>query len=267
VSGGVLIGGRLVPVPGVNVIPPASHGGPAWCTLNVGDYQLRRRRVQQAVIHSTKGDEPQRVIAGAGPGGMAERTFRYWTRDPVHSAAQVVIDNNGDLACGADLAEVCAYHATVSNEYSFGIELYQEADNGIYEAVYATLTKALPIILDALAIPYFVVADPYAGHPLRRFLDGAPDFYGVLGHRHNTEQRGRGDPGDEAFRRMIAGGGEPVIAESHQDIALSRARQRTLNAMGGHLDVDGLAGAASIAEAKRQGYARWSDVMGEAPAG
>lgn len=264
---GVLIAGRLVPIPGVTVIPPASRGGPAWCQLAAGDYQLRRQRVRQAVIHTTKGAEPQHVIPGAGPGGMAERTFRYWYRDPVHSGAHIVIDNNGDLACGADLAEACAYHATVSNEWSFGIELYEEADNGIYEAVYDTLVRTLPVILDALTIPYFVVNDPYAGHPLRRFLDGAPDYYGVLGHRHNTEQRGRGDPGDEVFRRMISGGGEAVIAGEYEDHKLSAARQRTLNARGGKLVVDGIAGPASIAEARRQGYARWSDVMGESPAG
>ena len=38
---GLLIRGQLVPVPGHTVIPPASAGGPAWCSLNPGDYRQR----------------------------------------------------------------------------------------------------------------------------------------------------------------------------------------------------------------------------------
>lgn len=257
---GLLIAGKLVSVPGVNVIPPASHGGPVWCALSAGDYQLRRKRVRQVMAHSTKGDDPQHVIPGKGPGGRAKSTFEFWQRDPVHSAAHIVIDNNGDVACGADLSTICAYHATVSNEYAVGIELYQESDNGIYEAVFDAMVKLAPFLCEALDIPDQIVADPYSGHSIPRFLDGAPDWYGICSHRDNTEQRGRGDPGDEIINRLIASGIEPALAGSRQDITRGKARQTYLNARGGHLDVDGIAGPASLAEARRRGYTRWSTV-------
>lgn len=266
-SGGMLVAGRLIPVEGLNILPPASRGGPAWCQLSPGDYKARKLRCRQVVVHSTKGGEPQHVVPGAGPGGRAEHTFEFWFRDPTHSAAQIVIDNDGTVACGADLADVCAYHATVSNEYSVGIEMYQEADNGIYEAVYRTMAILAPAICAALDFPFSVVADAYNGHPLPRFLYGAPDFYGVLGHRDNTEQRGRGDPGDEIYRRLIAADGEPVLASYRQDVTLARRRQLALNQIDAKagsilrpLVVDGEPGPASMATMRRLGFARWRDV-------
>lgn len=262
---GLLIAGRLVAVPGVTVIPPASHSGPSWATLADGDFRIRQHRCQQIVLHTTKGDDPQHVIPGRGPGGRAKSTAEFWQRDPVHSAAHIVIDNNGDLACLADLADVCAYHATVSNEYSVGIEMYQESGGGIYEAVFDTTVLAVRAICAALEIPLTIVADPYTNHPLTRFLNGGPDFYGVLGHRHNTEQRGRGDPGDEIFSRLIGAGGEPVTAGMREDMDLARARQSWLNradARAGNtvrpLVVDGLPGPASMAAAHRQLFAQWN---------
>ena len=264
---GFLIAGRIVTVPGVNVISPASHGGPAWAKLNPGDYQMRRSRCRQICLHTTKGEHPQRVIPGRGPGGRAKHTADYWHGDPVHSAAQIVVDNNGDVACLADLANVAAFHATVSNDYSVGIELYQETGGGIYEAVLDAIVRVVPALCTALDIPFTVVADPYLNRPLNRFLNGAPNFYGVFGHRHNTERRGRGDPGDEVFARLIAAGGEPVLAEMLQDVDLARARQAWLNARDARagntyrpLDVDGLPGPASLATARRHGFTRWRDV-------
>lgn len=258
-SGGMPIRGKLVPVDGLAIIPPASMGGPEWATLDPGDYKLRSKRVRQAMLHTTKGDWPQHVIPGKGAGGRAASTFRFWAKDATHSGAQVVFDNDGTIACGADLADVCAYHATVSNEYAVGIELYQESDGGVFDAVYQSLCKFIPALCEALDIPFYVVADAYSGHPIPRFLDGAPDFYGVCGHRDNTENRGRGDPGDEPFRRLIAAGGEGVLARSYQDLELSSGRQRWLNAHGAKLVVDGLAGPASLAAARGMKLA-WRDV-------
>lgn len=257
---GLLIRDKLHDVPGLTIIPPASHGGPSWNELSPRDFRMRRRRVRQLMLHSTRGDEPQHVIPGAGAGGHAKATAAFWAGDPTPSGAHLVVDNDGSIACLCDLVYHEAYHATVSNPYSVGIEMAQEPDNGIYEAVYDAMIKLVPALCDLLEIPFFVVADPYTGHPLPRFLDGAPGFSGVAGHRHNTEQRGRGDPGDEIFARLIAAGGEPVIAQQYEDQARSRGRQRWLNARGAELEVDGEAGPASLAEMRRHGISRWRDV-------
>ena len=227
-SGGLLIAGRLVPVAGVNILPPTDHGGPAWCHLDSRDYRLRRTAwVRQVVVHSTKGDWPQHVIPGAGPEGRAESVARFWADDPTSSGAHIVIDGHS-VACLVDLASVCAYHATVSNEWSVGIELYQEDGGGIADATYENAVRTIPVICNALGIPFQLSVDHYDGHPLQRLLDGGPDVCAIYGHRSNTEQRGRGDPGDEIFMRLLAAGAEGGHLKDREDLELGRARQPAL---------------------------------------
>ena len=265
---GLLIDGRLVSVPGVTVVPPTVAGGPLWAQLDPGDYRLRRTPwVRQIVLHTTKGAARQHVIPGHGPGARARAVADFWRGDPAHSGAHIVIDNDGSVVCLVDLARCCAYHATVSNEWSVGIEIYQEADGGIYEAA---LTAAVPTVLaicEALGIPSQYVTDRYNGHPLQRLLDGGPNVVGIYGHRANTENRGWGDPGDEIFARLDAAGCEPITINDHLDLELGKQRQAALNAIDAWrgntyrpLVVDGLVGPASLAAMRRLGFARWRDV-------
>jgi len=129
---GLLLAGQLVQVPGVTVLAPASHGGPPRCRLQSGDYRARARPPVQLLLHATKGTWPQHVKPGAGPPGRELAVADYWAQDPVHSAAHIVIGSDGTVACLGDLVRDEAFHATVSNPYSVGIELYQEADGGIW---------------------------------------------------------------------------------------------------------------------------------------
>lgn len=77
---GLLIAGDLHTVPGLNIVPPASHGGPAWCRLDPDDYTMRRTAwIRQLLIHSTGGNWPQPVIEGAGPAGHAQQIAEMWS--------------------------------------------------------------------------------------------------------------------------------------------------------------------------------------------
>lgn len=264
---GLLINGALVPVPGVAVTPPATHGGPSWCALSPGDYRMRRQRPHAIVLHTTKGAPRQYVRPGSGSAGRERNVAEFWRDDPAYSGAHIVIGSDGTVACLADLATVCAYHATVSNEWSAGIELYQELDSGVYEATFAAAVPTIMAICDALSIPFQYVADPYSGHPLPRLLNGGPDVVGIYGHRANTEQRGWGDPGDEIFARLAFAGAEPVHLASNDDLVLGMQRQRVLNSMDARrgntvrpLIVDGIVGPASMATMRRLGFVRWNEV-------
>lgn len=256
----LLIGGKLHPIPGVTGLAPASHGGPSWARLDPGDYRTRRARwVRQVVLHTTKGIWPQHVIPGRGPDGRDRRVAEYWHRDPEHSAAHLVVDSDGSVACLADLATTAAYHATLANDVSVGIEIYQEADGGIYEAALIAAVATVATICDVMLIPEQYVADPYRNAPVQRIVDD-PMFAGVIGHRHNTHRRGRGDPGDEIFARLGAAGFEPVLADQRQDVERTRRRQAYLAAAGAAISVDGVAGPRTIQAARAQGYRRWPDV-------
>lgn len=259
---GLLIAGRKVLVPGVEVINSTDTD---WCKLNAGDYRARKTKwCRQVILHTTKGADKQYVRAGSGQRGAGMLVEEFWRKDATHSAAQIVVDRDGLVLCLGDLQYTAAYHATVSNDLSVGIEMYQEADGGVYEATLEATANLVRAICDAMAIPFQYNARKYNGHPIPRMLNGGPDCIGVLSHRDNTEQRGWGDPGDFVFTFLNAAGAEPLDYATGQDLAVGRGRQRWLNENSedvySPLVVDGLVGPASIARAKQLGFKAWRDV-------
>lgn len=257
---GLLIAGHIVDVPGVAIANP--HDTP-WCKLDGRDYRARRTPwVRQVTIHTTKGIWPQSVRLGMGKPGADKIVADFWRGDPNHSAAHIVIDRDGSVACLADLAAVCAYHATTVNDWSVGIEMYQESDGAIYEAVFDACVKIVPAICEALSIAFQVAQRVYDGRPISRMINGGPDCVGIFGHRDNawdpikqTSTRGRGDPGDLIYTRLIAAGAEPFDYALRQDLYTWQQRQRAMNALGEQLKVDGIAGPSTIAAMRRRGFA------------
>lgn len=267
---GLLIRGQLVPVPGHNVIPPASAGGPSWARLDPGDYRQRPALwIRQVLMHSTGGNWPMPIVPGAGPGGEGARVADIWQSDPVHSAAQIVVDSAGTICCLADLAYAMAYHAEGSNPWSVGIEMYQFPDGHMMQATVDAGAACAMAICDAFAIPFQHEGGHYEGMPLARMETGTgewrhniggPECVGIFGHRDQTSQRGRGDPGDAIYAALEKLGSEPLDFVSGQDLAVAKRRQMKLLSLGERIDVDGLVGPASMAAAKRQGFKRWRDV-------
>ncbi len=251
----LLVGGLFVPVPGIEITAPGPSS-PAWCKLDPGDYRQRRTKwVRQIIIHTTKGLWPQHVIPGAGPDGREKVVADFWRRDMQHSAAQIVIGSNGKVGCLCDLATTAAYHATVSNDISVGIEVYQEKDGGIYEAAIASLGVLVPALCELLSIP-FQIPRVYRGKPFTRMsLDGGPGLVGVFGHRDNTDRRGRGDPGDMAFAELEIRGAERLDFERREDVSVWMRRQQYLVNHGERLTVDGVPGPGTMSAMRRRGFA------------
>ncbi|MDQ3295056.1 MAG: N-acetylmuramoyl-L-alanine amidase [Myxococcota bacterium] len=264
-SGALLVAGLEVSVPGLDIF---SRRRTSWAKLDPGDFRMRRTSwVRQIILHTTKGTHPQHVIPGKGPNGADKIVADFWRGDPEHSAAHIVIDRDGSVACLADLAAHCAYHATTSNDWSVGLELYQERNGGIYEAVLDAAVKLVPAICEILQIPFQIAGDDYAGKPIARMLTGGPDCVGIFGHRDNTDRRGRGDPGDEIYRRLIDAGAEPLWFAQRDDIEAWSRRQRRLVLWGERLMVDGICGPSTLAAMRRRGFAngRELDAAVEAP--
>jgi hypothetical protein len=266
---GILIAGVLLPVTGLTVIPPASAGGPAWARLDRGDYTTRHGWIRQVIVHTTQGAWPQPILPGAGPGGEGPRYADIWQSDPTHSAAHLVVDSAGVVACLADLATMTAYHAEASNPWSIGIEMVQARDRSVHQATIDATARLVAAICDAIGIPHQMPRGPYRNEPLMRMevTDhdhrvqlGGPDCVGVFGHRDNTSRRGRGDPGDAIWTALAGLGFEGLDYSTGEDLAKGRARQRALRVRGEQLMVDGLVGTASLAAARRQGFKRWRDV-------
>lgn len=269
-TSGLLIAGDLVATHGLTVIPPASHGGPAWAALTLGDCRTRPTPwIRQIILHTTKGVWPQLVSPGAGPGGRGKVVADFWRGDAAHSAAHLVVDLDGTVVCLADLARIEAYHAEASNPWSVGIEMYQLGGGELHEATLDATARLVATLCEHLNIPEQMPRGPYRGGPLRRMEMGAgstrsqsggPNLVGVFGHRDNTERRGRGDPGDEIWKRLAALGFEGFDFDGAEDLMIGRARQRALNLRGEQLEVDGVCGPATLAAARRRGFTRWRDV-------
>jgi len=241
---GLLVNGKEVPVEGLVIINPNDA---AWCRLDPKDCRQRPTPwVRQVILHTTKGDSPQTVLPGKGPGGRAKFTAEFWRGDPTPSAAHIVIDNDGTVACLCDLATTETYHATVSNPWSIGIEMYQESGNGIHEAVFDSAVKLVPALCRIFGIQFQIPKAAYQNKPLRRMADGGERCVGVFGHRDNTDRRGHGDPGDEIFQRLAAAGAEQFDHDAEEDLQIWRSRQRTLVDAGAQLEVDGVPGPATV---------------------
>jgi hypothetical protein len=257
----LLIRGQRVDLPGPETIGP---GDVPWAKLSPEDYRKRDPKdwIRQIIVHTTKGTDPQHVKPGRGSGGRGKQVADYWSGSSQSSGAQLVVDNDGSIACLADLALDMAFHATTSNRWSIGIEMYQELDGGIYEATYASTIALVLFLCERMSIALQTTGRVYNGDAIDRMkFDGGPDMCGVFGHRDNawdfvrkTSSRGRGDPGDEIYRRLALAGWEQLDFEARQDIAVWRLRQRVLNDLGEHLTVDGIAGPATIAAMRRRGF-------------
>lgn len=284
---GLLMGGQELLVGGLSII---NRNDVSWAKLDTGDYKVRNHKwVRQIIIHTTKGIWPQHVKSGKGPTGADRIVADYWARDPQHSGAHLVVDRDGDVVCLADLLRHAAFHATTSNEWSVGIEMYQEADGGIYQAVLDSTVKLVHALCLALNIPDQIAADGWRPNTIiDRMLHGGPDCIGIFGHRDQAWKfpewlslqdrahypkgyagRGRGDPGDLIYDMLVKSGSEPLNFGRGDDKLVWRRRQARLNSWGAKLAVDGVCGPGTVAAMRSFGLSHGRDIDSavEAPTG
>lgn len=281
---GLRIDGRKVLVPGLTIY---NSDDLPWCRLDPGDYTARRIGMPHLLLdHTTGGLWPQRVIPGAGPRGHAEQIATMWSGqdhgggDRIHSGAQLLGDFDGSIYCLVDLVTCAAYHAELANDASVGIEHCTTPKGEIYQATLDSSAVLHLALCRELGIPHQVHAAAYRNQPLARCETGAKtaahdgrvqsrcaDLYGILQHRDQTSERGRGDAGDALIAAHLAAGAEGLDYSNGDDVRIGRARQIALNALDAKagntyrpLVVDGLVGPASTTAAKRLGYPRWRDV-------
>jgi hypothetical protein len=236
--------------------------------------------IRAFVGHTTKGIWPQPLKPGYGPRvDDAAKTNRYWTNNAEAGGAQLIGDRDGDLACMCDVFKTAAYHAGKVNQYTEGLEIWQEqvmVDGKKTGPLYTGQLDNCTTLVDAVTWIFQIQRQTqfkYVGR-IPRLAEGGANAVGVYGHRdccglkNGHATRGRGDPGDHFYDWLLKSvdtapdpevgrpashfaGYEPVDYATNSDIALWKPRQLELNKMGASLLVDGVAGPATVKAIQR----------------
>lgn len=264
---GFVVNGQEIEVPGIAV---RNFKDDPKIALRVGrtdgsnDGKRRTTTVSMVVIHTTKGipggkdKRPQVILPGVGPDTKAEdRTASYWSTDPTPSGAHIVIDHDCSVGCLADLMTVCAYHAGNSevNNRSIGIEVYQGAKAEMYEEQLLTLVRVVDFITAHFGIQR-QIPGLYKNRPVPRLDDGGGrDFYGVVGHRDVSDQRGEGDPGNPIMDLLEKKGYERFDLFKSDDLTVWKSRQKMIqDRLHKQMGIDGIPGPGTTAALKELGF-------------
>jgi hypothetical protein len=210
-------------------------------------------------LHTTLGapdktfKHEQTLLPGKGPSSDVGRALvDLWGTDHRCAGAHIAIDHDSLIYCLADLLVWETYNATSVNPRNVGIEYRQ--GRGLSE-LYMSQLEAGVAFVKWCCIYFgiqFMVPKGYHGQPLKRLADGAKDFYGVFGHRDQSDNRGVGDPGQFVMDSMIHAGAEEFDVDHHQDLATWAKRQQWLGFTGAQ--VDGIPGPKTIEALKILGF-------------
>jgi hypothetical protein len=233
----LIIAGRPEDVPGLHTVSWRDH--PELRLRRGEDFRARSTLwIRSIVLHTTKGlparagDPPQQLLTGIGaPVNAGQRCALYWSRDGRNAGAHLVVDHDGTVACCCDLQTEAAYHATVVNDRSIGVEIYQ----GPNSELYVGQLQAAVALVDWLTQRFGIQRQIPRGYPaaadhapIRRLERGGEDCVGVFGHRDVTNNRGPGDPGDAIFTMLAQARYERWDYEAGEDLAAWRKRQADL---------------------------------------
>jgi hypothetical protein len=233
---------------------------PVDLTLKPPLWVPRTQWVRQIILHKTLADDPENILGGAGPAGGALTTVQAWhdawvlRRTP--DGAHAVVDFDGTFFQLCDLTLMVTEHAQSSNGWSIGIEMKEKVGGMAYMATLQSTVKAIIRIAREAGVQLQMPRlGSYTGHPIPRMnvagpTPGGPDMVGIFGHRDNTEQRGRWDPGDRIFQMLSDAGVEQFDFAGGEDIATWRERQAAL----GIENPDGIPGPQTVAALKTAGY-------------
>lgn len=228
--------------------------------LTPEDFALRPKGtlIRGVTLHTTQGLWPQVVVPGKGRSGGALANLSAWSHDHRCAGSHLLIDPDGEVYCAADLADEQTWHATSVNRVTIGIEIVQRSDG----ALFGDQIAAAVVLVDWLTRRFRIqrqIPDAFRG-VVPRLAEGGSEFVGIFGHRDQTTNRGRGDPGDAVFDALSAAGYERWNLLSRDDMQAWRERQTTL---GVHVDGVPLAETCDAIEATGKPHGLWTPRPGD----
>lgn len=241
--------------------------------LGKNSFRLRRTNwVRGICLHTRMGIWPILLRDESPNRRWDEMVADRWENSGRMAGAHLAVDSDGSFVCMSDLATTATYHAGQVNEYSIGIEMYQEPDGVMYKPTLMTAVALVDEITRRFGIQRQVCserqvslrfASPVRGRTKSSNLAFHPggregrDFVGIYGHRNCTRNRGLGDPGDLIFQFLKLAGYEEFDADADEDRHVWQSRQAQLGLPEDCLD--GIAGPMTCEALLDQGkpYGLW----------
>ena len=224
---GLVIDGVRTPLPEVNVVNFLDAPELAMSQAD-GETRKPEEPIYLAVLHTTTGRMPQRLVPGAGPAGdLAERTARSWSNSERVASAHLIVDWDGQIVQIADLAQKITYHAghREVNHRSVGIELAIASDGRLWEVQMEALMALLACLTRH---PRFAIGRVYAKGDWP--MAGIADFRGIISHR-DVGNRGEGDCGPVPYQYLDKHGYTPIAFPGPAMAAYWRGVQTQANAL------------------------------------
>lgn len=204
--------------------------------------------VRGITLHTTHGKYPQPLKPGLGKGGSALANLQYWNRSADYASAHLLVDRDGVIYQTADLVTEGTWHATTVNPVTIGVEICQGSDGSLYQGQIDTVVAMCDWLTATLGIQRQIPQN-YENKPITRLVAGARDFVGIFGHRDQSANRGRGDPGDIVMSALHAAGYEQFNLTQNEDLIAWKKRQSDLG-----LVPDGVPGKRTVASLLSAGH-------------
>ena len=283
---GIILDGRVVPVPGADVhsylddprIPRATDG-----------YHVRRRPcgpkrdpndgpwIRAIVLHTVHGKRGGSLRNGLGPPSLRDLWYaKYQAQTPRDVSWDYTVDTDGSIAVSNDPLRNATWHAGGVNRLTIGIECVQESDGSLWSGQMTVLVSLLDVLTRELRIQrqcplanaanqgvfprlHKVVSSPHL-HEEAGTDPGGATIVGIYGHRNQTIQRGIGDPQDWPFDALLDAGYEGFDMARGEDIAEWTRRQTALG-----IGADGVPGPQTVAalEAGGKPHGLWLQRPGD----
>jgi hypothetical protein len=215
-ASGLMLNGRLVPVPGLEIVSFASGAVP-----RTTDGRARTAdKISAVVIHTTRGVAGARLRPGSRASVLAESLARYQASTTRDVSWDFTVDTDGTVVQSNDPGTWYTWHAEHANGYSIGIEMVQQQDSpDLWQAQIDATVRLVTVLCEVFNIPKVTVVNA-SGAPesgIVRDWQEADEggrqlaFNGVAGHRNLTRNKGPGDPGDLPFQALLAAGFRGVL--------------------------------------------------------
>lgn len=249
---GLIIDNKEIIIPGLEIVNFWDE--PAYTLRGPEDMRIRHTRwIRSIWVHNTKNIRTK-VRPGKGRDTKIERKIiKFWCMDERHAGAHLTVDHDGSIGNHCDLLRIAAYHASIMNEVSIGIEIYEDSRGWVYEYQLEKVCQLIDALTEIFRIQRQIpIVWKYDDSVIYRAERGGENLIGVFGHCHVTDSK-RYDPGLDIFHALERRGYLPLNFHAHADLKLWKERQHKLFCVPIH-DCDGVPGPVTCDGLQALGY-------------